>query len=174
MDVIANSIVVRNGANSALTGAEIILAASDDIDIGAGSVIAARGNAPVGAGDLVIAPQVAQVINDNGTPTNPSDDFVQTPSRDWGALIRLSNGDAVRVRRENVDTTVGGQVVIGAGAMLDGGKALLVDATRDVLVAGGKFQARLFRWRPGASALAAAAVWCSTAPRWPRSATPST
>ncbi|XSC42995.1 hypothetical protein ACF1BQ_033480 [Bradyrhizobium sp. RDT10] len=127
VDVIANSIVVRNDASSALTGAEIILAASDGIEIGAGSVIAARGDAPVGAGDLVIAPQV-----------NPSDDFVQTPSRDWGALIRLSNGDAVRVRRQNVDTTVGGQVVIGAGAVLDGGKALLIDATRDVVMAGGK------------------------------------
>ena len=138
VDVIAKSIVVRNGASSALTGAEIILAASDAIDIGAGSVVAARGNAPVGAGDLVIAPQTAQVINNNGTPDNPSDDFVQTPSRDWGALIRLSNGDAVRVRRENVDTTVGGRVVIGAGAVLDGGKALLVDATRDVVVAGAK------------------------------------
>ncbi|WP_324614995.1 filamentous haemagglutinin family protein [Hyphomicrobium album] len=134
VDVTANDIVVRNGPGSALRGSEIILAASETIDIAAGSVILAEGEAPTGAGDLVMAPQVAEVINKNGTPTNPDDDFVQTPSRDWGALVRVSNGDAVRVRRENVDTTVGGRVTIGAGAVLAGGKALLIDATRDAVV----------------------------------------
>lgn len=114
VDVQAHDIVVRNSANSALTGPEIILAASDTIDVSAGSVVLARGEAPSGAGDLVMAPQAAD--------------------RDWGALIRLSNGDAVRVRRKNVDTTVGGQVTIGAGAILDGGKSLLIDATRNTIV----------------------------------------
>ncbi len=114
VDVQAHDIVVRNSANSALTGPEIILAASDTIDISAGSVIVARGEAPTGAGDLVMAPQASD--------------------RDWGALIRLSNGDAVRVRRKNVDTTVGGQVKIGAGAVLNGGKTLLIDATGNALV----------------------------------------
>ncbi|MBB4425814.1 filamentous hemagglutinin family protein [Bradyrhizobium sp. CIR48] len=114
VDVQAHDIVVRNGANSALTGPEIILAASDTIDVSAGSVIVARGEAPTGAGDLVMAPQASD--------------------RDWGALIRLSNGDAVRVRRKNVDTTVGGRVTIGAGATLDGGKSLLIDATGNALV----------------------------------------
>ncbi|MDE5457055.1 filamentous hemagglutinin N-terminal domain-containing protein [Bradyrhizobium sp. CSA112] len=117
VDVAANDIIVRNSSSSALTGPEIILAASETIDIGAGSVIAARGEAPSGAGDLVVAPQV---ISDNGTP-----------SRDWGALIRLSNGDAVRVIRENVDLAAGGVVTIGAGATLAGGKSLLIDATRN-------------------------------------------
>lgn len=131
VDVTARDIVVRNSGNSALTGPEIILAASETIDIGAGSVIVARGEASRGAGDLVMAPQVAQVISDNGTPTIPGDDFVATPSRDWGTLIRLSNGDAVRVIRENVDLTAGGVVTIGAGATLAGGKALLIDATRN-------------------------------------------
>ncbi|WP_441240899.1 filamentous haemagglutinin family protein [Tardiphaga sp. 768_D3_N2_1] len=118
VDVTARDIIVRNSGSSALTGSEIILAASETIDIGAGSVIAARGEAPRGAGDLVMAPQVAR----NGSVA---------PSRDWGALIRLSNGDAVRVIRENVDLTAGGVVTIGAGATLAGGKALLIDATRN-------------------------------------------
>ncbi|HVQ67654.1 MAG TPA: filamentous hemagglutinin family protein [Bradyrhizobium sp.] len=139
VDVTADDIVVRNSNSSALTGSEIILAASEKIDIGAGSVIAARGEAPTGAGDLVMAPQAPQVINNNGTPTNTSDDYVQSPARDWGALIRVSNGDVVRVRRTNVDTTIGGRVTIGAGAVLDGGKALLIDATRNAEVT----QARL-------------------------------
>ncbi|WKA26114.1 filamentous haemagglutinin family protein [Bradyrhizobium roseum] len=118
VDVTADDIVVRNGAGSALTGPEIILAASETIDIGAGSVIVATGEAPRGAGDLVVTPQV------------PGDGSA-TPSRDWGALIRLSNGDAVRVIRENVDLAAGGVVTIGAGASLAGGKALLIDATRN-------------------------------------------
>jgi filamentous hemagglutinin family protein len=134
VDVTADEIVVRNDGGSALTGAEIILAASDTIEVGAGSVITARGTAPTGAGDLVMAPQVAEVINDNGTPSNPNDDYIETPERDWGALIRISNGDAVRVRRDSVDTAVGGEVTIGAGAVIDGGKALLIDATRNALV----------------------------------------
>lgn len=134
VDVTADNIIVRNGDTSALTGPEIILAASESIDIGAGSVIRAQGEAPTGAGDLVMTPQAAQVISDNGTPTIPSDDYVQTPARDWGALIRVSNGDVVRVRRTNVDTTVGGQVTVGAGAVLDGGKALLIDATGNAAV----------------------------------------
>ncbi|MCA6116450.1 filamentous hemagglutinin family protein [Bradyrhizobium sp. WSM 1738] len=132
VDVTADNIIVRNSSDSALTGSEIILAASETIEVGAGSVIAARGDAPTGAGDLVMAPQVPQSINNNGT-SNTSDDFV-VPARDWGALIRVSNGDAVLVRRTNVDTTVGGQVTIGAGAVIDGGKALLIDATRSTAV----------------------------------------
>ena len=130
VDVAADDIIVRNSSSSALTGSEIILAASETIDIGAGSVIVASGTAPSGAGDLVVAPQVAQVTSDNGTPGVPGDDFV-IPSLDWGALIRLSNGDAVRVIRENVDLAAGGVVTIGAGATLAGGKALLIDATRN-------------------------------------------
>ena len=133
VDVTADNIVVRNGDSSALTGPEIILAASESIDIGAGSVIRAKGEAPTGAGDLVMAPTVPQSINNNGTPNNVGDDFV-VPARDWGALIRVSNGDVVRVRRTNVDTTVGGLVTVGAGAVLDGGKALLIDATRNTTV----------------------------------------
>jgi hypothetical protein len=114
VDVTADDIIVRNSASSAFTGSEIILAASEMIDIGAGSVIAASGDAPSGAGDLVMTPQ--------------------TSTRDWGALIRLSNGDSVRVIRENVDLTAGGVVTIGAGATLAGGKALLIDATRNTII----------------------------------------
>ncbi len=53
------------------------------------------------------------------------------PARDYGALIRLSNGGAVNVLRSNVDRTATGTVTIGAGAVIDGGNALMVDATRN-------------------------------------------
>ncbi|WP_454620626.1 filamentous haemagglutinin family protein [Bradyrhizobium cenepequi] len=123
VDVTATDIVVRNGEESALTGPEILLAASATINVDDGSVIAAQGETS-GSGDLVIAPQVA------------GDATLSTPSKDYGALIRISNGDAAKVLRQNVDTTIGGIVSIGANATLSGGKALLIDATRNTMVAG--------------------------------------
>ncbi len=125
LDVVASDIAVRNNEATQLVGPEIILAASGTIDIGAGSVIAAKDEAPTGAGDLVMAPQVK------------ASDTLLTPSKDYGALVRVSNGDAVRVIRENVDTTIGGIVRIGANARLDGGKSLLIDATRNTIVTAG-------------------------------------
>lgn len=120
LDVTATDIVVKNSEASALRGPEIILAASGLIDVGAGSVIVAEGEIGGGAGDLVITPQIR----------------TGTSSKDYGALIRLSNGDAVRVVRENVDTTIGGVVTVGDGARLAGGKTLLIDATQNTELSG--------------------------------------
>ncbi|WP_130230587.1 filamentous hemagglutinin N-terminal domain-containing protein, partial [Bradyrhizobium sp. Leo121] len=114
----AGNIVVRNGADSALTGPEIILAASDNITIAAGSVLRAAGAATSDSGDITLMPQVA------------------SPERDFGALIRLSNGAAASVRRTNVDGTASGTVEVGAAAVIDGGRALLIDATRNTTLAG--------------------------------------
>src|SRR5262249_51824264 len=69
VDVMADEVLVRNDANSALMGPEIILAASDKIEVAAGSVVRAQGEAPSGAGDLVMAPQVAErVVSGENTP----------------------------------------------------------------------------------------------------------
>ena len=142
LDVVASDLEVRNDADSALTGPEIILAASERIVVAAGSVLEASGDIAGGAGDLIMSPQQPERIDDQGNSWPGDDVFV--PARDWGSVIRLSNGDPVRVRRQNVDITTGGLIDIGAGAVLDGGRALLVDATRDTQAA----QARL-----GAAAL---------------------
>lgn len=141
VDVTASSIVVRNGEDSALTGPEIILAAGDKIALGDGSRIAVDGANGASVGDLVITPRAAAVytdpdgnLDDNWDGVideqDAADDVLTTPARDWGALLRLSNGPAARPIRENVDTTVGGRVSLGVGASLDGGAALLIDATR--------------------------------------------
>ncbi|WP_441279283.1 filamentous hemagglutinin family protein [Tardiphaga sp. 172_B4_N1_3] len=114
----AGSIVIRNDAGSALTGPEIILGATDTITIADGSVLRAQGVASSNDSDLTITPQVA------------------TPARDYGALIRLSNGSAVNVLRTNIDKTATGTVAIGAGAAIDGGNALLIDATRNTTLSG--------------------------------------
>jgi hypothetical protein len=135
VDVSASDVVVRNGAATALTGPEIVLAASGTITVGDGSVIVASGEAS-SSGNLVMAPRVKAVYGDRGTAdTDPSNDVLLTPSKDYGALIRVSTGDAVKVLRENVDTTTGGVVSIGANAILAGGKALLIDATQNTIVA---------------------------------------
>lgn len=115
LDVTADRVVVRNDASSALAGPEIVLAAADEVAVGAGSVIEARGEVAGGAGNLVVTPQTA--------------------TADRGALLRVSNGDAVTVLRQHVDSTEGGLVTIGEGATVSGGKALLLDATRTSQVA---------------------------------------
>ena len=135
VEVFAGSIVVRNDAGSALVGPEIILAASDEVTIGAGSVLRAEGEVSGGSGNLIMKPQVAEVWSNNGTPNNAADDYLVSPSRDYGALVRLSNGDVVTVNRTNVDGSSHGNVSIAAGAVLAGGKALLIDATRSATLA---------------------------------------
>ena len=115
--VAAESVILRNDAGSALTGPELILASSNSLIVDEGSVIAAEGNIAGGGGNLVMTPA-------GGTS-------------DYGAVMRLSNGDAVNVTRTNIDAaSPRGVVDIRAGAVVNGGKALLVEATRDTTLAG--------------------------------------
>lgn len=137
VDVAASDVVLRNTADTALSGPEVILAAKNLVSIESGSVLRADGQASGQDADLVLKPQATAEWNDNNTPNDTSDDFIVTPSKDWGALVRVSSGQAVRALRENVDTTTGGQVRIGAGARLDGGAALLIDATNTTEMAEG-------------------------------------
>lgn len=137
VDVVASDVVLRNTASTALSGPEVILAATHLVSIESGSVLRAEGQASGEEVDLVLKPQVAAVWNNNNTANDTSDDYITTPSRDWGALVRVSSGKAVHALRENVDTTVGGQVRIGAGASLEGGAALLIDATNATEMAAG-------------------------------------
>ncbi|MCA1324543.1 filamentous hemagglutinin family protein [Herbaspirillum sp. alder98] len=141
LDVSATDIVVRNADGSELVGPEIILAASDRVAIETGSRVSARGAGGRSAGNLVMKPKVAAIYTDpDGTLDDNNDgvidakdavdDVLTTPSRDWGALVRVSTSDTVRVIRQNVDTLQGGLVNIGAGAIVNGDKALLIDATR--------------------------------------------
>ncbi|MGX9428578.1 MULTISPECIES: two-partner secretion domain-containing protein [Bradyrhizobium] len=138
LDVTASDILVRNDSGSALIGPEIILAASGLVDIGVGSVIRAEGTATRGAGNLIMKPQVAARYEDpdGWDDGNPADDVMVAPSKDYGALIRVSNGDAVQVIRENVDTTIGGTVRVGEGVRLTADGALLIDATQTTELAG--------------------------------------
>ncbi|KZD24080.1 filamentous haemagglutinin family protein [Tardiphaga robiniae] len=138
IDVAASDVLVRNDAFSALSGPEILLAASGEVRVAEGSVIVAAGYSPGGGVDLVFAPQVRAVYGDPGGINDgiPSNDVLLTPTRDYGALIRVSASNAVNVLRENVDISTGGVVTIGANATISGGNALLLDATQNTVVAG--------------------------------------
>ncbi len=139
VEVSASDIVVRNSASTALTGSEIILAASDRVQVDAGGVVTAQGTGAKSAGDLVMVQQQKAVwrTDDAGTWWDPGDDItvLVTPASDWGALLRVSTGPAVKVMRQDVDITRGGLVSIGENAVLSGGSALLIDATRSTLLA---------------------------------------
>ncbi|RIX79069.1 filamentous haemagglutinin family protein [Acidovorax cavernicola] len=141
LDVTATDIVVRNNEGSELFGPEIILAASDHVAIEAGSRVSAKGRSSRGAGSLVMKPRAAAVyadpdgnLDDNNDGVidakDAVDDVLVSAARDWGALMRVSTGDAVKVIRQGVDTSRGGLVAVGAGAVVNGDAALLIDATR--------------------------------------------
>ncbi len=138
IDVTASDVVVRNDADNALSGAEILLAASDNVAINDGSVVRAQGAPQTDSLDLVMAPRIKAVYGDPGgiSDGNPNNDILLSPSKDYGALVRVSVGNAVKVIRENVDTTIGGTVTVGADVVLSGSSSLMLDATRDTLVAG--------------------------------------
>ena len=137
IEVAASDVLVRNDASNSLSGSEILLAASGIVHVQDGSVIVASGGSPGAGVDLVMSPQVKAIYGDiGGDDGNPDNNVLLRPSRDYGALIRVSTGDAVKVMRENVDTSMGGVVTIGANATLSGGQALLIDATGDTGVAG--------------------------------------
>ncbi len=132
VDVTATDIIIRNDEAHALVGSEIVLAAQERLTVEDGSVIAANGSLQADQGDLLITPRVAKVVNDQGT-ADPSDDSV-TEARDWGALLRVSNGTAVAIRREGAESS-NGVLTIGAGVVLRGGASLTLDATKDTMVA---------------------------------------
>jgi len=137
VEVLASDILIANDAQSAMVGPEIILAAANLVDVREGSVLAAEGNI-ASTGDLLIAPQVAAVYSDpdGWDDGDLSDDILVTPASDTGALLRLSNGGAVSVRREGASADAG-RLSIGADARLDGGAALLMDATGIALLGDG-------------------------------------
>jgi filamentous hemagglutinin family protein len=107
---IATNVVVSNDAASPLTGPEVMLVASNDINVEAGSAIAAQGAYPAAKDEpITIATSAA---------TSTSD----------GALLRVSNGEYVDVTRSGqVNGT--GVLSIAAGASLSGGNALTLDST---------------------------------------------
>ncbi|WP_165187857.1 filamentous haemagglutinin family protein [Caulobacter soli] len=121
---IASSVVLSNDKTSALTGPEVMLvtkAGGDGLVLESGSVLAAKG-------DIANPSSAPILIGKDGGATGD------------GALVRVSNGGAVSVIRDNVPGldgvagTATGQLDIRAGASVDGGKSTILDSTGDLLL----------------------------------------
>ncbi len=118
---IANSIVVSNDAADPLTGPEIILVTKADpnhtdtnsgngLRIDSGSVISASGSLPASADEpITIGDTTAGISGD-------------------GALLRVSNGGQVAITRADLPTAAIGSLTVEAGATINGGAALMLDA----------------------------------------------
>ncbi|MFC4313792.1 filamentous hemagglutinin family protein [Steroidobacter flavus] len=125
IDAQTSSLVVSNDAGSALRGPEILLvtnggggAVEDGLYLESGSAIRAQGEIPASASVPIRIGREADAANN-----------IAGVSGD-GTLLRVSNGAPVLVDRRNV-TGTGGLLQIGAGATLDGGAVLSLDATGD-------------------------------------------
>ncbi|MES2099766.1 MAG: filamentous hemagglutinin family protein [Pseudomonadota bacterium] len=106
----ASDVLVANSSAGAVRVPELMLAATDSIDIRAGSVLAGTGTA-VGSSPQVIGSEAS------------------------GALVRLSNGDQTRLDRGTA-SAASGVVRIADSASLSADKSLLIDATQSTESAG--------------------------------------
>lgn len=162
IDVNASEVIVSN-EGSMLYGPEIILAAGDRVLVEDGSKIEVRGKIGGSSGDLRVVNFYDAVTDTKGT-TSTTDDVVVNPALDKGALIRLSSDSLVNIIRDPlaVDAmdallaspaqlatvnaqraalglppiTSGPGVVIEGGASLVGAQSIVLDATRDLTLAG--------------------------------------
>lgn len=131
----ARQVVVNNDSQNPLSAPEIILAATDEVKVGSGSLIQGKGAYSGKPKDLVLGNTLKK--DDEGKLTGGNWDAngdgriseLDDVSGN-GALLRLSSGDQVAIRRDNVDRGRG-DLVTDAGALLRADKSMVLDATRD-------------------------------------------
>lgn len=100
----ATEVLVANSSAGAVTVPELMIAASDLIDVRAGSSLSGSGSVS-GKAPAVITTEAS------------------------GALVRLSNGEQTLVNRGTASDATG-DVLVAAGASLSADKSVLIDATR--------------------------------------------
>jgi filamentous hemagglutinin family protein len=126
----AARIVVRNGANDALTGPEILFTATDQILFETGSVVRAIGDG-FQAPDVLIRAELPQatVLVDGWNP-------VTYAAEDRGAFVRISNLGDVSILR-TAPQTDRGDVIVETGVRLEATDAVALNATRNTTLAPG-------------------------------------
>lgn len=112
IDTAANSVSFENDAAHPLEGLEILAVAGDSLNVGEGAVLMAHsGEQPGEAQTLLLSGE--------------------------GTLIRLSGLADATILREGVGATpTRGDLLIGTGSLLKAGRALALDATRNLNYAG--------------------------------------
>lgn len=128
VNVRAQNVVVANSATQPLEAPEIILVASDTVNVRSGSVVRAAGSAQLNNADLILP---AEDINN--TPGNAGDDIARR-----AGLLRVSVGEQVGVRRLGALAQVNnrGSVVIESGATVTAARSAILDATQSLANAG--------------------------------------
>lgn len=103
---------VRVGANAGISGPEVILAATDKVEVQGGASVTGNGTGAPGR-DLTIT----------GATGND------------GALLRVAGSDKINLTRSGTDTSRG-DLIIDSGATVHGDGSVQLDATRSMSVAG--------------------------------------
>jgi filamentous hemagglutinin len=118
VQVVANQIELRNSSASALTNAEIIFAANEQITLKQGSVLEAKGKRPSRSDDLTMS-FARRDIDGDGISTA------------GGTVLRASAGDGVNISQDiAIDRSIG-TIVIEEGARLSAERSLALDATNN-------------------------------------------
>lgn len=128
VNVRAQNVVIANSETQPLEAPEILLVASDTVNVRSGSVVRATGSARLNNADLIL---LAEDIN--ATPGNASDDVARR-----AGLLRVSVGDQVGMRRPGplAQANNGGSVVIESGATVSAARSAILDATQSLSNAG--------------------------------------
>jgi filamentous hemagglutinin family protein len=119
----AERIVVRNSEADALTGVEILFAATDQILFETGSVVRAVGDGAQAA-DVILRPELGAHTTTTMWPA------MTYAAEDRGAFVRVSNLGDVAITRTNAKSDRG-DVILESGARLEAVDAVAVNATRD-------------------------------------------
>lgn len=121
----AGNVTVENSGGPALSGSEIILATNNEVKVKAGSNIQGSGTYSTYSG----TPQNISIGQNQITDPNTGLVTTQGVSGN-GALLRVSSGNQVTVKRLNVDSTSKlGIMTVEDGAKVSSSNAVLLDAT---------------------------------------------
>lgn len=128
VNVRAQNVVVANDETQPIEAPEIILVASDTVNVRSDSVVRAAGSAQLNNADLILP---AEDINN--TSGNAGDDIARR-----AGLLRVSVGDQVGIRRPGTlaQTNNRGSVVVDAGATVSATSSAILDATQSMSNAG--------------------------------------
>jgi filamentous hemagglutinin family protein len=113
--VTVSSSTISVAENVQLSGAEIILAASEQLQVKAGALIESTGKTTVAGGNLMVANQ-----------SGGSD----------GALLRVSSAGQVSVNRDQTVTGNKGELIVEAGATIRALGSTLLDASKNTVFDG--------------------------------------
>ncbi|MFK2874817.1 filamentous haemagglutinin family protein [Dyella lipolytica] len=128
---IADSVVLSNDAAHPLQGQEILLVANGNNDTGAQGIVLQSGSVLLASG--AGTPNATPLIFGSNASTSANGASVPAVSGN-GALLRVSQDGVASVTRNDVSGTTSGDLTIDAGATVQGGSSLVMDATGSISV----------------------------------------